>query len=798
MATKLKYVMSYHSLFRRALQTALSRQRVVWRLVLSLLPVLPLAAVPEPLALRVADTNLPGVAVARLASEVVLPGERDLFLFAPDTNAWLEAGSLTGEVVWPADAPAAQLLLFIKERDGHWFQKLHQQSVTGGTNRWSFDLSATADGWQPVGHQMAWHYRVLLKPQFVGLRLFSKAAYTGVCEVAGWQLQAPERPDEAPPVIFNARPNSVSLPCNGLFEVRFDLPDRYANPFDPAEVAAGMTLVTPSGETNRIDAFYLQEFYRMVDEVGEVVVPEGRPGWCVRYAPRMPGSYRYRLTVTDRHGTAETQEATFEARAARLPGYVRRSATDWRTFETDDGSFFYPIGHNIRSPFDRRMDEQFPWHFRHPPGSSIYRDYFAKMGAARQNFVEIWMCQWSLGLEWSTISPGYHGLGDYHLGNAWELDRVLEWARQSRLRVNLVLNNHGRAGLRDDAEWRDSPFTKEWGGFLPADEPMLYFTDPRAIELQQQLFRYIVARWGWDSTIFAWELWSELDLVGKWNQKPVPQRDPEVIAWHRLMGDYLREIDLNRHLIATHLSGDYRITGPELAGLPQLDHCCIDAYHGSRDPLQIVNLVHETAEHYKAYQKPVLITEFGGSAMGAGLSHLQRELHAALWSATATPLAGTPLFWWWQVIEEQNLYPMYTAVARYMEQVDRRDPELQPVRMLLAFNEHTPVAPTEVDHLASASPAQALVWVFIRPCFSQPDGPLEKPLENLTLTWQGCSNALYRAAFHETTRGTILLQQERRAANQRVTFSIPPIDRDVAVRIKLIAEPAAGGSGDDI
>jgi hypothetical protein len=758
-------------------------------LAVFLLGALPVCAAPEAPArhpLRLSPTNAPAEAHAAWTETLHFPGQVDRFLHAPKASDWADGHAIAGRLVWPAEAPkSAQLMAFMKDRDGRWFQKLRPEPLQPGTNAWCFDFSAEAPGWSPVGHHLVWNYRTRLAPQMVGLRVFSlHEAYTGACQVVDTVLLATNRV-ATPPAIRNVRPNSRSIPCYGLFELRFELPDRYANPFDPAAIDVTAFIETPDGSTNAVHGFYMQDYFRLVDAVGEQMIPQGRPEWRVRYTPRVPGLHRYVITARDAVGTATSDPGAFEARAATGPGFVQVARKDWRFFELDDGSPFFPIGHNTRSPFDTRMDEQFPWRFRHPEGTSAYQRYFINMSAAGENLAEVWMCQWSLGLEWSSVSPGYHGLGDYHLGNAWELDEVLRWARESKMRINLVLNNHGRAGLGYDAEWDDSPYNVARGGFLPADDPMPFFDNPRAIDLQRRISRYIVARWGWDSTIFAWELWSELDLVGKHGAKPAPQNDPRVIDWHRQIGDYLRTIDPNRHLVTTHLSGDYRITSPELAQLPQLDHCGIDAYHFSDNPLQIVNLVRETAEHYKAYQKPVLITEFGGSSMGAGVSHLKRELHAALWSSVCTPLAGTPLFWWWQVIEEQNLYPMYTAIARFMADVDRRDPAFQPIRLGQAFAGGLAIPDGQVDHVAMATPTQALGWLFIRPCFLRHGEPLDQPLENLTLTWSGCSNTVYRIAFHDTGTGRIIQQRDERAENGTLRIRLPPVSRDLAFKIRL-------------
>jgi hypothetical protein len=105
--------------------------------------------------------------------------------------------------------------------------------------------------------------------------------------------------------------------------------------------------------------------------------------------------------------------------------------------------------------------------------------------------------------------------------------------------------------------------------------------------------------------------------------------------------------------------------------------------------------------------------------------------------------------------------------------------------MQLAFEGDTPIPATEADHIAMASPHLALGWVFIRPCFARNGEPLDAPLENMTVTWTGCSNTIYRTAFYDTASGDVILQKDLRAENNQLTFRLPPLTRDVAFKIRL-------------
>ena len=717
-------------------------------------------------------------------SPVEFPGCIDAF-FYPATASWPDVDVISGLAILPDNAPTnLQAMAFFKDRDNRWYQTLSDQWFGPGTNRWEFDLSPLAEGWEPYGHHGAWHHRLRLDPAAVGIRVFSgDAAYTGVCSFAQAAAHVCTNRFATPPEFISVRTARSVVPCQDCFEVVAEITDRHTDPFNFDKAWLRCEIVTPSGATNTIDGFYYEPYYRVLDEMGGELVPDGRPDWRVRYCPREVGEYAYRLVFRDEGGEAAWGPAKFTATPAPdgAPRFVRVSTNDCRQLEFDDGRYYFPIGHNIRSPFDTRMDEQFPWRFRHPEGSEAYLRYMRDMRAAGENLVEIWMCAWSLGLEWSPVINGYHGLGDYHLGNAWELDEVLGWARKYDMHVNLILNNHGRASEWCDQEWQDSPYCKSRGGFL--ERSMEFFDNPRAIEYQKQLNRYIVARWGWSPSIYAWELWSEGNLCGSDGHQRA-NFDQRYVDWHAKIGDILHQYDPNRHIVSTHVSGDFNAQNPALCMIPQLDACAVDAYHNSPDPLHIVHLVRATAEFNSRFGKPVMITEFGGSPMAAGESHLRRELYAALWSAACAPLAGSPLFWWWQLVEEADFYPMYASVARFMADVDRRDTNMVSTAVQIIDGDERAVPENQIGSICMASDNLALGWVFIRRCFQINGRPLEKPMEELTVTIGGRTDGIYRVEFWDTAEGKVIQRHDQRAVNGRMVIDLPPLSRDMAFKIR--------------
>ncbi len=714
------------------------------------------------------------------------PGEASLTLHTAVSN-WVTLDRLDVRLQLDPDAPqGTQVLAHVVDWDGLWYETLLADTLQPGRLQTvSVDVSARAEGWEALGHHGTWHRRAMMEPREVGLRIFHHAtSYTGTVTVAS--AEGIPGTDRAPPTIRHIRASDSTVPVHGRYELRFEIPDRYANPFDPREVAVDADIETPGGRQVTMPGFYHQEFFRTVSAAGETVLPQGAPEWRVRYAPTEAGPHSIRLRVRDRFGEGHAGPVSFVATPSDHPGRVRVSTRDHRFFEFEDGSPYFPIGHNIRSPFDTRMDLQFPWRFRHPEGSAAYRRYFTDMGAAGANIVEVWASAWCLGLEWSPIHRGYHGIGQYNLMNAWELDQVFRIANERGLQINLVLNNHGRLSAFSDPEWDDNPFNVARGGYLSS--PMQWFSDERAVREFEHQMRYFVARYAWYANLFAWELWSELDLVGT-TSRDRAHHDPKVFEWHRNIAQYIHSIDPYRTMISTHVSGDYRVQNPRLVTLPEMSLAAVDAYHNSRDPLEIVRLMTATAAFNNPFKKPVLVTEFGGSPMAASIEHLRLEVHAALWSSTSTAVAGTPLFWWWKLIEEEDFYPMYAAIARFMEGEDRRDPELLPTPLTVLTAAGERVGGGRLGGTLLASPRQAFGWLHAAPGhFARIDPGGTPGFTDLRLRLPGVTGRIYRVEFWDTQRGEPMGRPvDHRARDNHFDVEIPPFARDIAFKAKAQA-----------
>ena len=723
---------------------------------------------------------------------VTFPGEYNFSLSTASPTQWLSSVALRISLVWPEGAPPySGALVWLKDRDDFWHQHVVAGHLKPGvTNELTIPFQPGAEGWQTPGHSVGWHHRVRLNPQSVGFRVFADVAFTGTCTLVSAILDV--QPPAGAPQITKVRTLSRTPRAYALFETGFTLPDRYANPFDPTEIDAGAQIVTPSGVTNTIHAFYYLSHYRLEDEVGQPVEPDGLPEWRLRYCPREPGDYTVTLYARDAFGqTVATNALHFNAAPAAADAlrFVRVSRTDRRYFEFDDGTLFYPIGHNTRSATDARMDDKFPWVLRKEEGPTAYRRYFKRMQESGENMAEVWMSAWSLGLEWTEGISGYHGANDYHMGNAWELDRVLDLAMRHRIYINLVLNYHGRISTWSDPEWHLHPYNKVTpGGWLEA--PLEFFNDARAIEMQRRFCRYTHARWGWSPIVFGYELCSELNLTGHETHHKT-HFEPTVVEWCRVLGAYMKSIDAYGHLVSVHVSNDYRLLNPVLCEMAEMDFNPLDAYNNRHPdtPEYIVELVVGTAKAGAAYNKPILITEFGGSAMATGLENLMIEQHAAIWSGACVPLAGIPMFWWWQVIDENNLYTRYPPICAFMEGVDPRNPASQMIDATLSADAKAEKnAAARFKAVCTASPDTARGYIY--PVRFAREGEEPPKGEHLTVSLDGFTPGLYRVEFYETEKGQVVRRFDVRSKDKQLAIPIPAFRSDCAFKLHLLTSLA--------
>ena len=562
----------------------------------------------------------------------------------------------------PDGWPRVECFFYLQDKDGLWWQSEPIALKHPAPSAWTIVTIDLYRDLHPVNNGAPFQKWLARDIKMMGIRFICRSQAQG--NILFDRLRARRLPE--PPLAIESVDLQKEATTFRPFSAEIRLSRDFFNPFDPDEINLICKITTPDGKELIQPCYFDQDYKREPGPDGrDAYTPIGKGRFKLRFAPFMPGEYL--LQFTAKSGTYVTQTIPCKVRVEdNGKGFpLLRVSEDKKNFETVAGAPFYPIGHNLRSPTDDRCTRVLGWDDLPDRGLSAIEKYFEKMSKAGENLAEVWMSSWWLDIEWNRAWKGYHGLGWYNLEHAWMLDRLLEESQQRNLYVHLVIDNHGKYSSYCDEEWEFSPFNTMNGG--PLANPDQFFTDDGAFKLYKQKMRYILARWGGFTNIMGLEMISELDLTGSHQGT---YREPRVLDWHRKASAYIRNMDIHKHLLTTHFSGDYHVIDARIAQDDCLDYIVVDAYRNGVSDFP--SNVREAAANLVMYKKPFMITEYGGAWNGTDELGLEADLHSGIWAYWMTPAGGTPLLWWFDFIDRRNLYYHFTAFKAFTDGEDRR------------------------------------------------------------------------------------------------------------------------------
>ncbi len=414
------------------------------------------------------------------------------------------------------------------------------------------------------------------------------------------------------------------------------------NPFDPDVIRLDATFTLPSGKTMNIPAFWYQNYQRSLSGGYEQFTPMGSPEWRLRFTPPEVGGYSISLTVHTNgqlYGSVSTVDFSVPTNATPAgSGYVRVAPGE-QYFETSDGEPLRLIGENVAWPTTGQ-------------GTYQYDNWFPTIKSAGENYARLILTPWTFGMETDTNT-----LTAYRLDRAWQLDHVFQLAEQQGIYLLLCLNIHLMLQpvpdyWGNDNYWQSNPYNSANGG--PCVNENAFFTNAVARTIFEKRLRYLIARYGYSSRLLAWQLWSEID------NEYAYLNPTDVVTWHGLVGDWLHSNDPYDHLVTTSLTGSS--DRPEIWSLPQLDFAC---YHSYADPFPATRLNVVAQSFHQRYGKPLLIDEFGTDWRGWNRTNdlYLRGFRQGLWGGALGGSVGTAMSWWWDSIDAENDYSVYTALG---------------------------------------------------------------------------------------------------------------------------------------
>jgi hypothetical protein len=421
----------------------------------------------------------------------------------------------------------------------------------------------------------------------------------------------------------------------------------------------------------------------------------------------------------------------------------------------------------------------------------MYEDFFPKMAKAGENLAEVWMASWWVGIEWTRKWRDFHGPGRYSLPHAWLLDQIFAMAARHGIHIHLVIDNHGKFDDWCDPEWQTNPFNRrgiEESGYV--DYPHEYFTDEACRRYHKQRLRYIAARWGAHLNLLGWELVSEFDLAGGQQFRRSFFRMPQAREWVREMFAALRSFDPYAHPITNHYASDWKWVDRTLAETV-LDYIVGDAYTAERG---FANMAIQTDRALATFGKPFMITEFGGNWDATTPPRLEADLHCGLWSSWMTSAAGTPLFWWYDLIDRKGLYGTFGAFSKFIAGEDRRGIRGTTVHLSVSGSTSPGLSGEEaalaaLQGLGYLWPDGAYLWVY--DAAAMRDMPLpQNRLEyrGACLDLNGLIPGRYRIEFWNTAQeGKVKEEEQTVSPGIPLRVSFPAFKNDMAAKVKALS-----------
>ncbi|MCX6378308.1 MAG: DUF5060 domain-containing protein [Armatimonadetes bacterium] len=424
---------------------------------------------------------------------------------------------------------------------------------------------------------------------------------------------------------------AVSRGSYAKIEGSFQLKDVKGDPFDFEQNAVVVTLKKSDGGKVDIPAFY-----------------DGNNNWKVRYTPMGTGKISVEKV---KHNNEIAHEERLEPKDWTVSGepeagFVRIDKGDKSRFIFDNGSRYYPLGHNVA------------WKSNNQPDVP---EILKKMGSSGENWARIWMNHWDgKNLDWSADKAKKIAPGQIDLDTAKKWDSIVEAAGKSSIYFQLTLQHHGQFSSQkgykysnnNNANWEDNPWNVKNGGFL--QNPEDFFTDIKARKLTKRKLYYIMARWGYSPNILAWELFNEVEGTDAGSGK----QWQDIAMWHREMSLFLRQFDGYHHLITTSARPGVPADSPIWE---TVDYTQTHIY-----PSDILSslLTQPTTEIGKKLEKPHFIGEFGESNLSDTEGHV---LHKGLWASIMNSPTGSAMYWDWDAVEKGNRYGEFQQVRNFLD-----------------------------------------------------------------------------------------------------------------------------------
>lgn len=503
------------------------------------------------------------------------------------------------------------------------------------------------------------------------------------------------------PVVFTV-PNIGPTTQVGLYEkveLGLDLPsiidnlviDYFAsnsdplavNPFNPQDISINAVFESPNGVEDRdIFGFYYEDFD--YDLSGNVILWSDKPtpyNFRVRFAPTELGQWDCHIRVVSPNGKFLPYTVDcikFECVPSGNKGYLEVGLHKRQLKFSGTGESFFAIGQNI--PWIKRLPIS-TYYYTNMFNADMFNDYYNEVKNLADNdgnFFRNVMSPSSYFIEWEKLGdygktnqliaiPSSSGITvdvtQNRQHNAFELDKLFDLCEQRDVFMDLNLEMHN--SYNDPLyswepkfeHWEFNPYKRQVSSVT---DPLDVLTDATAKKYYKQKLRYIIARWGYSTSLGVIEMLSEQDA---WkNYAFTSSATTDMYNWHAEMINYIKTtLGDKNHLFSTSFAD----RSGSVFALTSIDVTSGHKYSSARDVnyKDRFNYMNEnpatgtTNGLLVDYDKPSIFGELGMASSFDASGNAEQDIgdvegcndysfHNALWSTAFMGCYGTGLNWW--------------------------------------------------------------------------------------------------------------------------------------------------------
>ncbi len=202
----------------------------------------------------------------------------------------------------------------------------------------------------------------------------------------------------------------------------------------------------------------------------------------------------------------------------------------------------------------------------------------------------------------------------------------------------------------------------ERGKRRPLPNASALWTSPAARAELEQRWRYVVSRWAYSTSIFAWELANENDGAAGWGE---PAADMQLA-----LASVIADADPYDHLIDNSFLG-YSDSGAAVRRMEDDARIAFTAAHGYGDGDFAAAVWSMVTPRVAAHGKPAFLQEHGASWRGP-LQHVLDPTgigsHNAAWASAVGLGAGTGMMWWWNEMDALDTYGRLQGAGTFVRE----------------------------------------------------------------------------------------------------------------------------------